>query len=162
MPDEDKQDVVEEVKPDPATGKLPESIPTTKYIGVKEAYGRAKEKAASLAEQLKNAPSKEEFDKINQKLTDTTAELEKVKTELNQGKEKTVSELREALKGNEAFTEEELKGMSETELRAAVKASGSKKSSLPDLSGGGGSGGAVPQGSPLDLARQAYAQPSKK
>lgn len=165
MPGEDKDDVgkdleVEEIKPDDK-GNYPENVPWGKYVGVKETLGRAKEKVKSLGEQLKNAPNKEEHEKVTQQLVDKTAELEKITTELNQGKEKSANELREALKDSKAFTEEELGKMSEAELKAAVKAIGSKPKSLPDIAGGGGGGG-VPQGSPLQMARNAYEQTSKK
>lgn len=171
MPGEDKKGDggdnpdAEEIKPG-ADGKYPETVPWNKYVGIKESLGgkltKAEEKAKGLEEQLKNAPNKEEHDKVTQQLVDKTTELEKITTELNQGKEKTANELREALKDNKAFTEEELGKMSEAELRAAVKAAGSKKTSLPDVSGGGGGGGVVPSGSPLKVARDAYASSDKK
>lgn len=153
----------EEIKPD-AEGKHPETVPWNKYVGIKESLGgKLKvegEKVKSLEEQIKDAPNKEEHGKLVQQLADKTVELEKITTELNQGKEKTANELREALKESKAFTEEELGEMSEAELRAAVKAIGSKPKSLPDIAGGGGGGG-VPQGSPMQLARSAYEQSSK-
>lgn len=142
----------------------PEVVPWSQHVAAKETISNklkaAEEKASSLEEQLKNAPNKEEFDKITTELADAKQKLEKVTTELNQGKEKTANELREALKGG-VFSEEELKSMSEAELRAAVKAAGSKPTSRPDLTGGGGSSGEL-KGSPMDLARQAYERPSKK
>ena len=68
--------------------------------------------------------------------------------------------MREALKGSQAFSEDELGKMSEAELRAAVKAAGGKPKSLPDIAGGGGGGGEL-KGSPMELARQAYANSKK-
>jgi len=171
MSDEGKDDV-EKIVPNaegkvPADkdGKYPEVVPWSKYVGAKESLGNKldaeKEKVKSLEEKLKEAPNKEEHGKLAQQLADKTAELEKITNELNQGKEKTATELREALKVTKAFSDDELGKMSEAELRAAVKAAGGKPKSLPDLSGGGGGGGVVPQGSPLKLARDAYEQSSK-
>lgn len=169
MPGEGKDDVgnnsdAEEIKLDDK-GNHPESVPWNKYVGIKESLGskltKSEGEVKSLGEQLKNAPNKEEHDKLIQQLADKTAELGKITTELNQGKEKTANELREALKESKVFSEEELGKMSEAELRAAVKAAGSKPKSLPDIAGGGGGGG-VPQGSPMQLARDAYASSDKK
>jgi len=169
MPEEDKKGDggdnpdAEEIKPG-ADGKHPETVPWNKYVGIKESLGgklkTEGDKAKSLEEQLKNAPNKEEHDKTVKELDEAKSELQKVKDELNQGKEKTANELREALKESKAFTEEELGKMSEAELRAAVKAAGGKPKSLPDLGGGGGGG--VPTGSPMKLARDAYASSDKK
>ena len=163
MPGEEKQDVEKdfELQKD-EKGNFPETVPSTKYIGVKEAYGRAKEKVATLEEQLNNAPNKEEHDKIVKELADKTAELETVKNELNQGKEKTANELREVLRGTKTFSDEELSKMSEAELRVAVKATGSKNPSLPDIAGGGGGSGDLSKLSRTELARQAYSSSNKK
>lgn len=143
----------------------PETVPWSQHVAAKETISNklkaAEEKVSSLEEQLKNAPNKEEHDRLVQELADKSAQLEKEQTEHNQEKEKTANELREALKGTKVFSDEELSSMSEAELRAAVKAAGSKSKSLPDLGGGGGSGGEL-KGSPMQLARNAYEQSSEK
>ena len=74
--------------------------------------------------------------------------------------EKTVSELRATLE-KQGLTEEQTKEMSEAEMKRLIPILGSKAKSLPDLSGGGGGSG-VPQGTPMQLARAAYATTSKK
>lgn len=142
----------------------PESVPWSQHVAAKETISNklktAEEKASSLEEQLKNAPSKEAYDKLVTERDEANAKLKSLTDEKNASDEKTATELREALK--DKLPEEELKGMSVAELQRAVKlVGGSKPKSLPDLSGGGG-GGEVPKGSPLELARQAYASSSKK
>lgn len=161
MPDEEKKDG----EGDQEKGH-PESVPWNQHVAAKETISNklkaSEDKVKSLEEQLKNAPNKEEHDKLVQELADKTAQLEKVQTELNQGKEKTANELREALKGTKAFTDEELNAMSEAELRVAVKATGSKPKTLPDLGGSGGGSPDLTKLSRGEIARQAYEQSSKK
>jgi len=162
VPGEGKDDVEtpeEDIKVDPTTGKFPETVPSNKYIGVKEALGRAKEKVSSLDEQLKNAPNKDEFTRITQELADTKAKLQTKDDELTKKNEASASELRETLK-TQGLTDEQTKDMSEAEMKRMIGVLGSKPKSLPDLGGGGG-GGSVPKGSPMQLARDAYGQSSK-
>lgn len=145
MPDgEGKEPVVEEIQPD-KDGKYPEVISWGKYVGIKEAWGRAKEKVASLEEHLKGAISTEEHTRIK-------AELEKVSGELKATREKSTTEKREYLI-KKGIPESELKGMSEEALTAAVRVLEQHKPK-PDLGGGGGGTGL--KGSPMELARQAY------
>jgi len=147
-------------------GKYPKVVPWGKHVAAKETISRklqtSEDKVKNLEEQLKNAPNREEHDKIVKELADKTAELEKVKTELNQGKEKTANELREVLRGTKTFSDDELNKMSEAELRVAVKATGSKNPSLPDIAGGGGGSGDLSKLSRTELARQAYSSSNKK
>lgn len=144
----------------------PESVPWKQYVGTKESLGNKiqeeKDKVKSLEEQLKETLSKEDAEKLKTELAEANKKVETLTDEINQGKEKTAKELREALKGTEVFTEDELNAMSEAELRAAVKAAGSKKkASLPDLKGGAGGGGTPSGGSPLKQARDAYSSSNK-
>lgn len=154
---------LEEIKPD-KDGKYPENVPWNQYVGTKESLGSKiaaeKEKVNSLEEQLKNAPKKEEFDRITKELADSTTKLQTATEELTKTKEKTATELRETLK-TQGLTDEQTKDMSEAEMKRMVSVLGSKPKSLPDLSGGG-AGGGVPKGSPIQLARDAYASSDKK
>ena len=165
MSEEGKQDVeaadAEEVKPDPATGKLPEMIPSKQYIATKESLGRKldaeKERAKSLEEQLKNAPNVEEFNRIKEELESTKTKLTEKEGELTKVKEATVSEMRGNLK-KRGVSEEKVNKMTEAELRVALDVLGDAKPA-PDLGGGGGTGEL--KGSPMELAAQAYSQSKK-
>jgi len=151
MVDEGKEPVVEEVQPDEA-GKLPETIPLSKYIGIKEAWGKSKEKVASLEEQVKKAVSTEEHGKVVTELEETKTKLQTTSDELKTNKDATLSEKRATLiKGG--ISEEDAKGMSEEQINGAIKVLASYKPK-PDLGGGGGA--SVPQGAPMELARRAY------
>ena len=140
----------------------PETVPWSQHVAAKETISNklkaAEDKAKSLEEQLSTAPSKEEFDKLVKERDDAKSELDKLAGEKKASEEKTATELREALK--DKLPDEELKAMSVAELQRAVKLVGGKPKSLPDLGGGGGSS-VVPKGSPLELARQGYAQSGK-
>lgn len=156
---------VEEVKPDPVTGKFPESISSKQYIATKESLGRKldaeREKVKSLEEQLKNAPNAEEATRIKEERDGLKTKLQEKEEEATKASEKSVSEMKEILK-KANVPEEKLEGASEAELKRLVDVLGGiKPKSLPDLSGGGGGGGAVATGSPMELARQAYANPKK-
>jgi hypothetical protein len=144
-----------EIKPD-ADGKHPETVPWNKYVGIKESLGgkleKAQEQVKDLEEKLRNAPNAEEFGKIKGELDTTKAKLTEVETELGKSKEKTVSELRETLKGK-GVPAEKVDKMSEIELRAANDVLGDRKPA-PDLGSGGGSGEL--KGSHQELAKRAY------
>jgi hypothetical protein len=152
---------VEEVKPD-ASGKYPESVSYSKYVGVKESIGKKLDaervKSANLEEQLKKAPNAEEYTKIKVELDTTKAKLTEKEGELTKVKEATVSEMRTSLI-TKGIPEEKVKVMSEAEMKGALSVIGDRKP-LPDLGSGGGSGKL--EGSPMELARQAYSQPSPK
>ena len=161
MPGEEQQDVDKnlELQKD-EKGNFPETVPSSKYIGVKESLGRAKEKVTSLEEQLKNAPNAEEATKIKEERDSLKTKLQDSEDAATKATEKSVSEMREALK-KANIPEEKLEGASETELKRLIDVLGSKPKSLPDLSGGGG-GKSVPAGTPMELARQAYSEPPSK
>lgn len=152
---EDELDV--EVQPD-ESGKLPEVVPTAKYIGVKEAWGKAKGKVASLEEQVKDLTDKlgkgvssEELTKVKQELEETKVNLQKTSDELKSIKDKSVGDKREFLK-SKGIPDEELADATEKDLDILIKAIGAYKPK-PDLGGGGGSG-SLPE-SPLELFRMA-------
>ena len=144
----------------------PESVPWSQHVAAKETISNklkaSEERASSLEEQLKNAPNKEAYDKAVKDLETANAKVKELMDAATKASEKTVTELREALKNSKAFTEEEIKGMSETELRVAVKATGSKVSSLPDLSGGGGSSVDLTKISRTKLAKAGYENSPKQ
>lgn len=145
-------------------GGHPESVPWEKYVGAKETIGSklkaSEEKVTSLEEKLKNAPNAEEHTKIKEELETTKTKLQDKEGEITKAKEVSVSEMRETLKKS-GVPEDKLEGASEAELKRLIDVLGSKPKSLPDMGGGGGGGG-VPTGSPMQLARSAYEQSSKK
>lgn len=151
---ETKQDEVELIQPDAKTGKLPDMIPSDKYIGVKEAYGRAKEKAASLEEKLKASPNAEEHAKLKADLEAANAKIKTYEEEKTKANEKTATELRDALK-EKGVSEEKYKDKTVAELQLMLDVLGDK-SSLPDLKGGGGSSVDLSKLSRNELAKQAY------
>lgn len=144
-----------EVKPD-AAGKLPEIVPISKYVGVKEAWGRAKEKVSSLEEQLKKAPNNDEFNRIKTELDTLKTEHQKVADELRGIKDKSVTDKKEVLKAR-GITDEDLKDTSDKELDRLIKVTvkGTGNTPKPDLGSGGGNTGTL-KGSPLELAAQGY------
>lgn len=152
---EGKNPDAEEIKPD-ADGKHPETVPWNRYVGIKESLGKklttSEEKVKDLEEKLQNAPNAEEHEKLKKELEETKSKLTTTADELNKSKEKSVSELREALK-SKGVPAEKVDKMSEAELRAVNDVIGSKKPA-PDLGSGGGSGKL--EGSPRELARRAY------
>lgn len=172
MPEEGK-DNVEKIVPDaegkvPADkdGKYPEVVPWSQYVGIKESLGKkltaSEEKVTSLEEKLKNAPNAEEAAKTKEELESTKTKLQEKEEAETKATEKSVTEMREVLK-KANVPDEKLEGASEAELKRLIDVLGGvKPKSLPDLSGGGGGSGGVPQGSPMELARQAYESPSKK
>jgi hypothetical protein len=140
----------------------PETVPYHKYIGVKEMLSKAETKATNLAEQLKQAPSAEEHARIKAELETEKAERKKASDELNTFKEQSLSGKRATLIAR-GVAEEDIKNASEKELMIISKALGEAKpvaKPAPDFGGGGGSGSL--KGSPLDLARQAYASSNRK
>ena len=157
------KDDVEEIQPD-KDGKYPESVPWKQYVGTKESLGgkltTEREKVKSLEEQIKNAPNAEEATKIKEERDGLKTKLQEKEDAEKAASEKSATELRETLKKS-GLTEEQTKDMSEAEMKRMVSVLGSKPKSLPDLSGGGG-GGSVPTGTPMELARQAYKESSKK
>lgn len=152
---------VEDIKPD-ADGKYPETVPWSKYVGIKESLGSKldaeRERVKSLEEKLKNAPNVEEHTKLKEELESTKTKLQEKEGKLTEIQEKSVSELRSALTAK-GVPEERVSKMSETEMKTALEFIGDRKP-LPDLGGGGGK--SVPIGTPLQLARDAYAASSKK
>lgn len=156
---------VEEIQPD-KDGKYPETVPWKQYVGTKESLGKKleaeRDKVKDLEEKLKNAPNADEHSKIRQELEEVQGKLKVITDERDEAAKKSASEMREALKETKAFTDEELEKMTEAELKVALKATGSKPKSKPDLSGGGGGGGIREGISPMQRAREAYEQSSKK
>ena len=150
-----KPEDMEEIKPDEKGGH-PETVPWSKYVGIKESLGgkvkAAEEKVKSLEEQLGKAPNAEEHDRIKQELEDTKGKLTETSSELTKVKEQTASEMRDALT-KRGVSKEKIDKMSEQDMRVALDVLGDKKPS-PDFGGGGGSGEL--KGSPRELARQAY------
>lgn len=147
-----------EIKPD-AAGKYPDTVPWNKYVSTKETISRKLDaeriKVTGLEEKLKNAVNPEEFTKNKKELDDTKANLQKVSDELKGIKEKSASEKREILT-KRGVPEDKVKGMSEDALNAAVIVLAHASKPGPDLGGGGG-GAPQLKGSPIELARQAYA-----
>ena len=150
--------------PGESEDKHPESVPWSQHVAAKETIGGklkvSEEKVKGLEEQLKNAPNAEEASKIKEERDSLKTKLQEKEEADTKATEKSVSELREALK-TQGLTDEQTKDMSEAEMKRMVSVLGSKPRSLPDLSGGGG-GGSVPAGTPMELARQAYSESSKK
>jgi len=151
----------EEIVPD-AAGKHPEVVPWNKYVGIKESLGKKldseRTKAISLEEQLKKAPNAEEFTRITAELASTKTKLTEKEGELTKVKEATVSEMRTSLI-TKGVPEEKVKAMSEAEMKGALSVIGDRRPH-PDLGSGGGSGKL--EGSPRELARQAYERSNKK
>lgn len=154
---------VDEVQPD-KEGKYPEVVPWSKYVGIKQSLGNKldaeRDKVKNLEEQLKNAPNVDEHSKLAQELETTKTQLQAKEAELSKIKEATVSELSTALIAK-GVAEDQVKEMSEAEMKRMLTVLGGiKPKSLPDLSGSGGGSG-VPQGTPMELSRQAYSRKSK-
>ena len=138
---EEKEPVVvsepEKVEPD-KDGKLPEVVSWQKYVGIKEAWGKTKEKVATLEEQLKQAVNPEEHTKIVKELDELKQTHQRTSEELTGLRNKSVSEKREFLK-NKGIKEELLVDATEKELDILAKAVGDIKPK-PDMGGGGGGG----------------------
>jgi len=153
----EKNDVVE-IQPDKETGKYPEHVSWNQYVGIKESLGKKldteRAKVTSLEEKAKIAVNPEELERVKTELAESKAAHEKTTTELNEFKESTLTEKRNALT-KRGVPEEKVKEMSGKELDAAFVVLEYSKPG-PDMGGGGGSGAAL-TGSPQELARQAYA-----
>ncbi len=117
-------------------GKFPETVPWQKYVGIKEAWGKTKEKVATLEGQLKQAVNPEEHVKLKKELDELKQTHLKTSEELAGIKTKSVSEKKEFLK-SKGVKEEELTGATEKELDILTKVLGNIKPK-PDMSGGGG------------------------
>jgi len=161
MSDEGKNDV-EEIQPD-KDGEYPETVPWSKYVGIKESLGKKadtaitnleieKQKVTSLEEQIKSAASAEDIQKLKDELTDVKGKLQSKEEELTNLQNSSVAEKREVLT-KRGVPEDKIKDMTAKELDAAIMALGSAKPA-PDLGGGGGSGDL--KGSPIELAVKAY------
>ncbi len=140
-------------------GKYPEVVPWNKYVGIKETLGKqrsradtAEGKVTSLEEQLKNATSTEDVQKIRNELEETKGKLKESTDELNTSKEQTLTEKRGVL-AKSGVPEEKVKDMSVAELNAALMVLEHNKPGA-DLGGGGGANSL--EGSPLELATKAY------
>lgn len=170
MSGEGKEDVeeIQPIKPDAEgkiaageDGKYPEVVPHSKYVGVKEAWGKAKARAEAaetkvqdLEEKLSKATSAEDVKKLQDELDGTKTKLEEANANLTNIQNKSLSEKRETLT-KRGLSEEKVKDMSDKELDAALLALEQIKPN-PDM--GTGASGTVPTGSPLDLATQAYGE----
>ena len=144
MGEENEPVVVNEpevVQPD-KEGKLPEVISWQKYVGIKEAWGKTKEKVATLEEQLKQAVNPEEHGKLKKELDELKQTHQKTSEELTGLKNKSVLEKKEFLKSR-GIKDEILADATEKELDILAKAVGDIKPK-PDMSGGGG-GSDVPK-----------------
>jgi hypothetical protein len=152
--------VVDEPKAD-ANGKYPESVPYTKYIGVKEKFTRVetelKGQVSKLEEQLKAAPNAEEFTKTKGELDALKAELTTAKAELSSFKESSLTAKREALVLR-GIPKEKVSGLTEKEMDTLASIVGSVSGILPkprpDFGGGGGGTGVV--GSTKDRIRKGF------
>jgi len=162
MSDEGVKNDVEEIQPD-KDGKYPETVPWSKYVGIKESLGKKvdaekhnteteRQKVTSLEEKLKGATSAEEFTKTKTELDETKGKLQTTEEELTNIKNQSLTEKRGTLT-KRGIPEEKVKDMSGKELDAAIMALGHSKPGA-DLGGGGGSGDL--RGSPMDLAVKAY------
>lgn len=142
------------------------AIPKEKYDGVLRKMGEKDTeiqtltgKVQTLEEQLKTAPSMEEFNRIKADLEAKTQEIETVKGELGKVTTQTADSLRASLVGK-GIAEDKVKDLPLAELQRLADVIGSIPGGLPgakprpDLGIGGGSGSL--QGSPMDLARQGY------
>jgi len=153
------QDVVgtEDIKPD-AQGKFPETVPWDKYVGIKESLGKkldsANEKVKGLEEQLSKAVKQEDFDKIKGELDDVKTKYQTTQDELKGVKDKSVEDKRAYLK-SKGMAEEDYAEAGEEVLNAMIKVLDGYKPK-PAFGTGGGTG--APQGSPMELARQAYSK----
>jgi hypothetical protein len=154
--------IVEEIRPD-KDGKYPETVPWSKYVGIKESLGKKldseRAKATSLEEQLKKAVNPEELSKVKAELDSTKAKLTEKETELNTNKENSLTEKRNILVKN-GVPEEKAKTMSEKEIDGAMVILQLNKGvkPAPDLGGGGGSHGSLEGLSPMELALRAYSK----
>ena len=137
------------------------AIPKEKYDGVLRKMGEKDTeiqtlsgKVQTLEEQLKTAPSMEEFNRIKAELEAKTQEIDTVKGELGKVTAQTTESLRASLIAK-GVAEDKVKDLAIDELKRLDDVVGSiSRKSLPDMGIGGGSG--RPMGSPTELARQAY------
>jgi hypothetical protein len=177
MPDpvkEDSQSVeavhteLEAAIADPVTKSHPDSVPWNQYVGLKEKTRKIEtrliDKVTGLEEQLKKAStvSPDELTKLQAELTSTKGELVKAQEQVKAFNDKSLSDKRASLKGK--VPDEKLATMSEKELEAAnyVLSSFGANPPKPKPDMGGGGGQVVSTGSPMELARQAYANSPKK
>jgi len=79
----------DDIQPD-KDGKFPETVPWQKYVGIKEAWGKTKEKVATLEEQLKQAVNPEEHNKIVKELEELKQTHQKTSEELTGLKDKSI------------------------------------------------------------------------
>uniref|UniRef100_A0A6M3KIZ6 Scaffolding protein n=1 Tax=viral metagenome TaxID=1070528 RepID=A0A6M3KIZ6_9ZZZZ len=139
MSEEGKENIVEEIQPD-ATGKYPENVPWSQYVGIKESLGKKldteRQKVTSLEEKLKGATSTEEVEKLKVQLTELGKKAEAATQELTTFKEQSLSERRATLV-KRGIPEEKTKEMSGKELDAAFAVLEHIKPN-PDMGGGGG------------------------
>ncbi len=119
-------------------GKFPETVPWQRYVGIKEAWGKTKEKVATLEEQVKKAVNPEEHDKLKKELDELKQTHQKTSEELTGIKNKSVSEKKEFLK-SKGIKDEELAGATEKDLDILARALGNIKPKADLGSGGGGS-----------------------
>lgn len=137
------------------------AIPKEKYDGVLRKMGEKDTeiqtlsgKVQTLEEQLKTAPSMEEFNRIKAELEAKTQEIDTVKGELGKVTAQTTESLRASLVAK-GVAEDKVKDLAIDELKRLDDVVGSiSRKSLPDMGIGGGSG--RPMGSPTELARQGY------
>jgi uncharacterized protein YdcH (DUF465 family) len=153
---------------DPVTKSHPESVPWNQYVGLKEKTRKIETrlitKVNSLEEQIKKAGtasgSSEEVTKLKTELDATKAELTKANDAIKAFNDKSLTDKRTALKGK--IPEDKLVTMSDKELDAAnlaISSMGNSPRPKPDMGSGGGSTPLT--GSPIELARQAYATSNK-
>ncbi len=142
MGEEGKELEVDIVQPD-KDGKYPEVVPWQKYVGIKEAWGKTKEKVASLEDKLKQAANPEELTKVKGELDKIKTDHQKTLDELKSAKESTIAEKRTSII-RRGVPEAKAKELSEKELDTLASVLGDIKAApKPDMSGGGGgSGGA--------------------
>ena len=162
---DEKAVVTEEagVQPD-AAGKTPDSVSWQQYVATKETIGGKLDAERATTKELQGkldaAVTPEDHAKVKEELDKANASL-KEKLDASLG-EKRATVVKSGL------TSEEVNAMSEEALDTAIKVLGMKandpekkeeKPPGPDMGGGGG--GTVPEGTPQQLAVQAYASSNR-
>ena len=160
--DEETQKVDEELVK--AGDKHPETVPWNQYVGIKQSLGKkldtATQKVGTLEEQLKGTIGKEEHDKIKTELETAKASQKTADDALAASKSASLTEKRDVLT-KKGVPEDKVKDMSVEQLDGLLGVIANLKPGA-DMGGGGGGGGGEIKGSPMELARQAYASSNKK
>ena len=140
---EDPKVVEDETPVDVKEGdKPPESVPWTKYVGIKEKFtrveGELKTKISGLEEQAKNVVSTEDHKKVTEELAEAKKKLTDAEAVVKEAAEKTSAEKKETLV-KRGVPEDKVKDLSDKELDnldLVLSAVGKPK---PDTGGGASS-----------------------